>query len=55
MDGHWVPLVIVGGFHSIATLVLAIVLIGVVPVSLAGVLLYHAWLDNRADRLALRS
>jgi hypothetical protein len=53
--GIWVPPVIVGGLHSAATLVLAIVLICVVPVSLAGVLLYHAWLDKRAGRLALRS
>jgi Domain of unknown function (DUF1707) len=53
--GIWVPPVIVGGTHSVATFVLAVVLICVVPVSLAGVLLYHAWLDKRAGRLALRS
>ena len=53
--GIWVPPVIVGGIHSVATLVLAIVLICVVPVSLTGVLLYHAWVDKHAGRLALRS
>ena len=53
--GVWVPPVIVGGMHSLVTLVLAVVLICVVPVSLAGVLLYHARLDKRAGRLALRS
>jgi DUF1707 SHOCT-like domain len=53
--GIWVPPVIVGRSHSAATLVLAVVLICVVPASLAGVLLYHAWLDKRAGRLTLRS
>jgi hypothetical protein len=53
--GIWLPLVIVGGSHSVASLVLAVVLLCVVPVSLAGVLLYHAWLDKRAGGLALRS
>lgn len=53
--GIWVPPVMVAGTHSVATLVLAVVLICVVPVLLAGVLLYHAWLDKRAGRLALRS
>jgi hypothetical protein len=53
--GIWVPPVVVGGIHSVATMVLAVVLICVVPVSLAGVLLYYAWLDKRAGRLALRS
>jgi hypothetical protein len=53
--GIWVPPVIVGGTHSVATLVLAVVLICVVPVSLAGVLLYHTWLDKHAGRSALRS
>jgi hypothetical protein len=53
--GIWVPPVIVGGIHSVATLILAVVLICVVPASLAGVLLYHGWLDKRAGRLALRS
>lgn len=47
--GIWVPPVIVGGIHSVAILVLAVVLICVVPVSLAGVLLYHAWLDTKND------
>jgi len=44
----WVPLVIVDGINSLANLVLLIVLICVVPVSLVGFLLYHAWLDKRA-------
>lgn len=44
----WVPVVIVDGINSLANLVLLIVLISVVPVSLVGFLLYHAWLDNRA-------
>ena len=44
----WVPVVIVDGINSLANLVLMIVLISVVPVSLVGFLLYHAWLDNRA-------
>ena len=44
----WVPLVIVDGINSPANLVLLIVLICVVPVSLVGFLLYHAWLDKRA-------
>jgi uncharacterized protein DUF1707 len=51
----WVPPLIMGGIHSAATLILAVVLICVVPVSLAGVLLYHARLDKRTGRLALRS
>ena len=44
----WIPVVIVDGINSLANLILMIVLISVVPVSLAGFLLYHAWLDNRA-------
>jgi Domain of unknown function (DUF1707) len=44
----WVPPVIMGGTKSLASLVLVVVLISVVPVSLAGFLLYHAWLDKRA-------
>jgi len=44
----WVPLVIVDGTKSLASLVLVVVLISVVPVLLAGILLYHAWLDKRA-------
>ena len=46
--GIWVPLVIVDGIPSLATLVLVVVLISVVPVPLAGFLLYHRWLDKRA-------
>jgi hypothetical protein len=46
--GIWVPLVIVDGIHSVANLVLVVVLVCVVPVLLAGFLLYHAWLDKRA-------
>jgi Domain of unknown function (DUF1707) len=46
--GIWVPLVIVDGIHSVADLVLVVVLVCVVPVLLAGFLLYHAWLDKRA-------
>lgn len=53
--GVWLPLVIVGRSHSVASLVLAVVLLCVVPVSLAGVLLYHARLDKRTGTLALRS
>ena len=52
--GIWVPLVIVDGIPSLATLVLVVVLISVVPVSLAGFLLYHGWLDKRADRQSSR-
>ena len=48
--GIWVPLVVVDGISSLANLVLVVVLISVVPVSLAGFLLYHAWLDKRASR-----
>jgi hypothetical protein len=48
--GIWIPLVIVDGIPSLATLVLVVVLISVVPVLLAGFLLYHAWLDKRASR-----
>ena len=48
--GIWVPLVIVDGINSFANLVLVVVLISVVPVSLVGFLLYHAWLDKRAGR-----
>jgi len=48
--GIWIPLVIVDGIPSLANLVLVVVLISVVPVSLAGFLLYHAWLDKRAGR-----
>ncbi|MBV9205654.1 MAG: DUF1707 domain-containing protein [Actinobacteria bacterium] len=44
----WVPLVIVDGMRSVASFVLAVVLILVVPVSLAGFLMFHAWLDKRA-------
>jgi Domain of unknown function (DUF1707) len=46
----WVPVVIVDGINSLANLVLVVVLICVVPVSLLGFLLYHAWLDQRAGR-----
>jgi hypothetical protein len=46
--GIWLPLVIVDGINSLVNLVLVVVLISVVPVSLAGFLLYHAWLDKRA-------
>ena len=46
----WLPVVIVDGINSLANLVLLVVLISVVPVSLAGLLLYHAWLDKRAGR-----
>jgi hypothetical protein len=52
--GIWVPLVVVDGIPSLATLVLVVVLICVVPVSLAGFLLYHAWLDKRAGRQSSR-
>ena len=52
--GVWVPLVIVDGIPSLATLVLVVVLITVVPVSLAGFLLYHAWLDKRAGTQSSR-
>jgi len=52
--GVWVPLVIVDGIPSLATLVLVVVLISVVPVSLAGFLLYHGWLDKRAGRQSSR-
>jgi hypothetical protein len=52
--GIWVPLVIVDGIPSLATLVLVVVLIFVVPVSLAGFLLYHGWLDKRAGRQSSR-
>jgi Domain of unknown function (DUF1707) len=52
--GIWVPLVIVDGIPSLASLVLVVVLISVVPVSLAGFLLYHAWLDKRAGRQSSR-
>jgi len=52
--GIWVPLVIVDGIPSLAILVLVVVLISVVPVSLAGFLLYHAWLDKRAGRPSSR-
>ena len=44
----WVPLVIMDGIHSVANLVLVIIIICVVPVLLAGFLVYHAWLDRRA-------
>ena len=44
----WVPLVIMDGIHSVAHLVLVIIIICVVPVLLAGFLVYHAWLDKRA-------
>ena len=44
----WVPVVIVDRINSLANLVLVVVLISVVPVSLVGFLLYHAWLDKRA-------
>jgi hypothetical protein len=43
----WVPLVIVDGIHSVANLILVVVLVSIVPVLLAGFLLYHAWLDKR--------
>ena len=46
----WVPLVIVDGIHSVAYLVLVVVLVCVVPMLLAGFLLYHAWLDKHAAR-----
>lgn len=46
--GIWVPLPIADGIKSVASLVLLIVLICVVPMSLAGFLLFHAWLDKRA-------
>src|SRR4029077_14561654 len=52
--GIWVPLVIVDGIPSLANLVLLVVLISVVPVSLAGFLLYHAWVDKRAGRPSSR-
>jgi hypothetical protein len=52
--GIWVPLVIVDGIPSLATLVLVVVLISVVPVSLAGFLMYHGWLDKRAGRQSSR-
>jgi hypothetical protein len=52
--GIWVPLVIVDGIPSLASLVLVVVLISVVPMSLAGFLLYHAWLDKRAGRQSSR-
>jgi hypothetical protein len=52
--GIWVPLVIVDGIPSLANLVLVVVLISVVPVSLAGFLLYHAWVDKRAGRPSSR-
>jgi Domain of unknown function (DUF1707) len=52
--GVWVPLVVVDGIPSLANLVLVVVLISVVPVSLAGFLLYHAWLDKRAGRPSSR-
>ena len=44
----WVPLVIMDGIHSVANLVLVVIIICVVPVLLAGFLVYHAWLDKRA-------
>jgi hypothetical protein len=52
--GVWVPLVVVDGIPSLANLVLVVVLISVVPVSLAGFLLYHAWLDKHAGRPSAR-
>jgi hypothetical protein len=52
--GIWVPLVMVDGIPSLAILVLVVVLISVVPVSLTGFLLYHAWIDNRAGRQSSR-
>jgi Domain of unknown function (DUF1707) len=52
--GIWVPLVIVDGIPSLATLVLVVVLICVVPVTLSGFLLYHAWLDKHARRQSSR-
>jgi hypothetical protein len=48
--GIWVPLVVVDGINSLANLVLVVVLISVVPVSLTGFLLYHAWVDKRPSR-----
>jgi hypothetical protein len=47
--GVWLPLVIMDGINSFENLVLVVVLISVVPVSLVGFLLYHAWLDKRAS------
>jgi DUF1707 SHOCT-like domain len=44
----WVPLVIMDGIHSVANLILVIIIICVVPVLLAGFLVYHAWQDKRA-------
>jgi hypothetical protein len=52
--GIWVPLVIADGIPSLATLVLVVVLISVVPVLLAGFLLYHGWLDKRAGGQSAR-
>ena len=52
--GVWVPLVVVDGIPSLANLVLVVVLISVVPVSLAGFLLYHARLDRHAGRPSAR-
>ena len=52
--GIWVPLLIVDGIPSLATLVLVVVLICMVPVSLSGFLLYHAWFDKRAGRQSSR-
>lgn len=46
----WIPLLIVDGVRSAASLVLMLVLISVVPGSLTGFLLFHAWLDERAGR-----
>jgi Domain of unknown function (DUF1707) len=46
----WVPLAVVDTTRSLASLILMVVLISVVPALLAGYLLTRAWLDKRAGR-----